>query len=120
MIIIKLWIDDVRTPDWVHAMDSNGIVATSFFKPIEEPDVVAAIDGIFTSIMVDINKFNGRTKYLKHLFLLGRITTNLSLFPDYNNFLGKIHSFASNITLAHGGRANMRRIIERNGWKEIR
>jgi hypothetical protein len=39
-------------------VDANRVVASGFFEPVEEANVVTAVFCIVTSIVVDVDEFN--------------------------------------------------------------
>lgn len=104
MIIIKLWIDDVRpAPEgcvWVRSVNE----AINLIGDVEEHLGIATINLI--DIDHDAGEYvNEGGDYIKFLDWLEETGRNYPI---------RIHS------MNPVGVANMRRIIERNGWKEIR
>jgi hypothetical protein len=51
-------VSHILNANGVHRVDANGIIATGFFEPVKQLDIVAAITSIFASIVVDVNELN--------------------------------------------------------------
>ena len=105
MIVIKLWLDDVRpAPDgyvWCKTVNEakDTILVLELHATVYESNRVDLID-----IDHDAGEY-GPPDYIKLLDWLEETGRNYPI---------RIHS------MNPVGVANMRRIIERNGWKEIR
>ena len=107
MIIIKLWIDDVRpAPEgYEREVSVEGAkIAIQFFEFTHEPIELIDIDHDAgeQGVREYVNEGGDYIKFLDWLEETGR------------NYPIRIHS------MNPVGVANMRRIIERNGWKEVK
>lgn len=101
--MIKIWIDDVRTPpsnEWVWIKSVNAAKRYIFnVSPYDVADIMLSVD----HDAGDYAQYGG--DYIKLLDWLEETGRN---YP--------IHIHSMNPV----GRENMRRIIQRNGWKEVR
>ena len=117
---MKLWIDDVRPAPEGYIWCKSTNEALHFITSPENRNNISVID-----IDHDAGKYiNEGGDYINILNKLERLSSTVTyvdgiLFHNYwhqlcNNIIFKIHS------MNPVGVANMRAIIERNGWKEIR
>lgn len=104
---MKLWIDDIRpAPEGYYRAESVNIAKSNILWWEEHCPVDTAKNSILIDIDHDAGEYaNDGGDFIKLLDWLEETDRNYPI---------RIHS------MNPVGVANMRRIIERNGWKEIR
>lgn len=115
---MKLWIDDVRpAPEgwlWLHTVDGTwelikSIYARDFFEDV--PEVI--------EISLDHDASDGYSEYGgDYIEILNKLEYFANFSTDWNRYIKKymvFHIHSQNPV----GVENMRRIIRRNGWREI-
>lgn len=115
---MKIWVDDTRhAPEgwiWVKTVDDvwntiNSIYARDFFE--DEREVIEI--SLDHDASDEYSKFGG-----DYIQILNKLEYYAHISADWDQYIKKYFTF--HIHSANPvGRENMRRIIKKNGWKEV-